>query len=269
MLRGIDFAFGNGITATQISNAGLHFVARYLTGPNGNPKDISAAEIKNYKAASMPVVYVFETTGQEYSKSQGAQDATSAQAQLALLAAEAGDATIAEATVFFAQDIPEASGVDPTDYQRGVNTVIGYDRGGAYSTYATIKALFDAGVIKYGWQTYGGSGGQWDSRALLRQVLNSIQVGPCTCDSDEAAFWASAKVLGPNDDFGQWPRPVASVGPYRHVTDGTKTWEEICVERRADPASLAEYSAQHYTQSDYRDFGRVKAAGIPYYTKNP
>lgn len=268
MLRGIDFAYGSGITAEQITAAGFHFVARYLTGTN-NPKDISAEEIKNYRAAGVQIVFVFETSGQEYSQAQGTQDASAAQSQLAELAAGVGDATLAEATMFFAQDIPENSGVDPTAYQRGVVGVIGIDRSGAYSKYSTIQSLFNAGVIKYGWQTYGGSSGAWDGRALLRQVLNGIKVGPCDCDSDEAAFWDSAKILGSGDDYGQWPRPTAPSGPYRHVTDGTKTWNQICAERNANPVDLAEYSVQHYTVADYEALGEVKAKGAPYYTKNP
>ena len=57
-----------------------------------------------------------------------------------------------------------------------------------------VQRLFNAGKITWGWQTYAWSGGQWDSRAQLRQVQNGMTVDGAACDRDEA--WAS--------DFGQW-----------------------------------------------------------------
>ena len=65
-------------------------------------------------------------------------------------------------------------------------------RTGAYGGYYVIQRLFDAGKIKWGWQTYAWSGGQWDSRAQLRQVQNGIAGGQMDEDTSEA------------DDFGQW-----------------------------------------------------------------
>ena len=68
----------------------------------------------------------------------------------------------------------------------------GVARTGAYGGYYVIQRLFDAGKIKWGWQTYAWSGGQWDSRAQLRQVQNGIAGGQMDEDTSEA------------DDFGQW-----------------------------------------------------------------
>ena len=47
-----------------------------------------------------------------------------------------------------------------------------------------------------GWQTYAWSYGQWDARAQLRQVLNSVSVGGSVgcCDKDVAVA----------ADYGQW-----------------------------------------------------------------
>lgn len=204
MLKGIDFAFGGGVTTAQIKAAGYQFVARYLSG--GNSKDISAAEVANYKAAGIPVVFVWEVGGNEFTFAQGAQDAHAADA-------EANNVGAPGAVIFFAQDVPVAAGANPTAYMQGVNSVIGLGRSGLYAEFDVMKRVFDAGAITYGWQTSGGSGGQWDNRALLRQVAYGVTVGPATCDVDEAAFWSSTQVLGLGDDFGQWPPPGGTPPP--------------------------------------------------------
>jgi Domain of unknown function (DUF1906) len=211
MLEGIDFAFGSGLTTGQVKNGGKAFVCRYLSG--GNSKDITAAELSNYHAAGIPVVFVWETDGIMRSQSEGVSHAKSADAQLGRLGAHG-------APVFFAADaatVPDLAG-----YLKGAVSVIGKARTGVYGGLANVKAAFDHGLASFGWQTYAWSGGQWDDRALLRQYRNNVRFGPATVDMDEAAFWSSSKILTVHDDFGQWPRPSAPApvppsGPYRHV----------------------------------------------------
>jgi hypothetical protein len=48
-----------------------------------------------------------------------------------------------------------------------------------------LRYLFDRGVIDDGWQTYGWSGGLWDSRAAVRQIHNGVKVAGANCDVDE------------------------------------------------------------------------------------
>lgn len=270
MIQGIDFAHGNGITPAQVRAAGYAFVCRYLTGLDGNPKDITAPELHGYLNAGMPVVFVFETNGQEFSRAQGAVDAGAAQRQLVSLAAALGDPGIDYATVFFAQDLPESAHVDPVAYMRGVNSVIGVKRSGGYGRYATVKALFDAGVIAYGWQTSGGSGGQWDNRALLRQVRYDVKAGPATADVDQAAYWASATpVLTAKDDFGQFPAPPPpSHGPYRHVANG-ESLDQIAARRHTTALHLLGTSLAAYTPEDIVALLAAPLAGVPFYTTNP
>lgn len=200
MLQGIDFSFGGGVTTAQIKAAGYHYVCRYLSG--GNSKDISAAEVTNYKAASIPVVFVWEVGGNEFTFAGGQADARSAVAELSKVGASG-------ATVFFAQDVPVAAGTNPVAYMQGASSVIGHDRAGIYGDYTVVREVLNAGAAKYAWQTSGGSGGQWDGRALLRQVGYNLHVGPATVDLNQAAYWTSSTILGTSDDFGQWPRPSA------------------------------------------------------------
>jgi hypothetical protein len=261
MLLGIDFSFGGGLTAAQIKAAGYHYVCRYLSG--GNSKDISAAEVANYKAAGIPVVFVWETTGNEYTQAQGVTDAKAAEAELARVGATG-------ATVFFAQDVPVAAGTNPVAYMRGVNGVIGLARSGGYGQYSVIKSLFDSGVIRYGWQTSGGSGGAWDPRADIRQVSYNVHVGPATVDVNQAAFWHSIKVLGPGDDFGQWPRPGAAppapvpagdqFAAPAHLAEGTEvirnfTWS-------APPAVGGSKTPSGYTLEAVQDNGVIVPGAV-------
>lgn len=259
MIKGIDFSYGGGITAEQIKAAGYQFVGRYLTGLDGNTKDIGASELGGYVKGSVSVVFAFERQGQEFTEADGVADAKAAQAQLDDLGAAVARADVRHAKVFFAQDIPEAAGVDPTGYMRGVCSVIGVKRCGIYGDFATVKACFDAGVVAYGWQTSGGSGGEWDARALLRQDRYGVHVGPAVCDVDQAAFWSSATVLTDLDDFGQFPTPAPKPKPKpvpsrdaRYVSDGKLTLHQaarsagctveavvLCTLRHADHATLA------------------------------
>ena len=66
--------------------------------------------------------------------------------------------------------IPEGSTI--LDALRGIASVIGLERTGLYGGLKAIKAAFDAKVIRWGFQTYAWSGGQWDTRAQLQQWSN-------------------------------------------------------------------------------------------------
>jgi hypothetical protein len=221
MLKGIDFSYGSGLTTTQMKNAGVQFVCRYLSG--GNSKDISKAELTNYMAAGIPVVFVWETSGVDMtSEANGINDAKAAQAELVKLGAST-------AVVFFAAD--EQAEPDLVGYLVGAATVIGHARVGIYGGLGSIEQAFNNHVAAYGWQTYAWSGGVWDNRALLRQTLNGVKVGPATVDLDQAAYWSSATVLTVHDDFGQWPRPTVTPPPPptpTPVTPGTQTDWNYC-----------------------------------------
>lgn len=200
ILKGIDYSFGSGVTAAQVKAYGP-FVMRYLSG--GNSKDVSAAELKNFKAAGVAVGFVWETNGAPTSATQGTTHAVEAQAELVALAAEIGDASLLKATVYFAID--EESSPVSVGYIQAAAKVLGAPRTGVYGGYGTVKAVMDAKACAYAWQTYAWSGGQWDNRAILRQVQNDIKVGPCDADADELAYFdVATPVFGTAD--------LASVG---------------------------------------------------------
>ena len=184
---GVDYSFARPSPATLRAD-GFGFVARYLSGVAG--KDITRGEADTLIAHGLDVVVVWETTGTDvlFGYGQGAADARAAEAEARAVGQPAGR------PIYFAIDFdaqPSQQGVIDA-YFDGVASVIGRDRAGAYAGIGPISRLFDAGKIKWGWQTYAWSGGRWDGRAQLRQVLNGILGGAADKDQAVAA------------DFGQW-----------------------------------------------------------------
>lgn len=72
--------------------------------------------------------------------------------------------------------------------------MLGVARPGVYGGLRQVGAMFDAGLVSYGWQTYAWSAGQWDSRAQIQQYRNNQVIGGVSVDFDRAT----------TADFGQW-----------------------------------------------------------------
>jgi hypothetical protein len=94
--------------------------------------------------------------------------------------------------LYFAVDFELQSSEAGTvaSYFRCADRVVGVSRVGAYGGIQTVRVLFNSRLIRYGWQTYAWSGGQWDSRAQLQQYQNGSSV-----DLDRAV----------SSDYGQTP----------------------------------------------------------------
>ncbi len=199
---GVDYSFARPSPAS-IRAAGFTFAARYLSYTPG--KDLSLGEANSLIAAGVSVVANWEATSDAALNgySQGASDAASAQSEAAACGQPSGR------PIYFSVDFDASSGDQAAinDYFDGVASVIGRDRTGAYGGYDVISALFDAGKISWGWQTYAWSYGQWDSRAQFRQILNGIDDDEE--DEDEAVV----------ADFGQWPAPAPPIAPLRGYLD--------------------------------------------------
>ena len=189
--NGVDFAYGNGVTADQLKAAGVQFVCRYLS--DDSSKDISAEELANYKAAGIAVVLNWESTGEMPDEAQGMADAHGAQAEAEALGE--GNAPI----IFSADFNPAGDTSGMIAYMTGVKSVLGRGRTGIYGCFTSVRACFDAGLVTYGWQTSAWSGGQWDNRAQLQQYNYKVKIGPAQVDQDRAMA----------QDFGQ----IGSVAP--------------------------------------------------------
>ena len=193
--KGLDYSFARP-SVSSLHSQGYTFAARYLSVDNSSThgKILTAAEAKSLIANGIDVVSNYEYAADDAlsGNAQGVADAKVAQAQ----AVAAG--MPATRPIYFSVDFDatEAQQTPINAYMDGVASVLGRSRTGAYGGYYVVKRLFDAGKISWGWQTYAWSGGQWDSRAQLRQTQNGITAGGdsdcCDLDASEA------------DDFGQW-----------------------------------------------------------------
>jgi hypothetical protein len=186
--KGVDYSWYRPSPSSLVSQ-GYSFVVRYASHDTTG-KNLSKSEADALIAAGLDIVSNWEDGAQDALSGYnlGVADAQAAEQQFAADGAPAGR------PIYFSVDFDATPG-DQTAinaYFDGVASVIGLARTGAYGGYYVIQRLFDAGKIKWGWQTYAWSGGQWDARAQLRQTQNGIAGGQMDEDESEA------------DDFGQW-----------------------------------------------------------------
>lgn len=203
MARVVDYAWGRP-SIESLKAAGAVAVCRYLSWlPNG--KCLSLSEANYLRSNGIDVVSNWEYYGDwehDYSGGydKGRLHATEAARQHLACGGPPGR------PIYFSTDYKPPDYQLPTiaAYYKGVASVIGWARTGAYGGYGLIKYLFDANVIRWGWQTYGWSYFRdvpeedpylhWDPRAQLRQVKNGVNIGGVDCDLDDSMA----------ADFGQW-----------------------------------------------------------------
>ncbi|HEY1958344.1 MAG TPA: DUF1906 domain-containing protein [Polyangiaceae bacterium] len=198
---GVDYSWARP-SPSGLKSQGYTFAARYLSYDTSG-KNLTKSEATTLWNAGVDVIANWEnsSTAALDGYNQGVSDAKAAESQAN------ADGIPAGRPIYFSVDFDATPG-DQTPinaYFDGVASVIGVARTGAYGGYYVIMRLFNAGKIKWGWQTYAWSGGQWDSRAQLRQVQNGITAagdGDC-CDEDQAVA----------TDYGQWHAKPANTPP--------------------------------------------------------
>jgi len=72
---------------------------------------------------------------------------------------------------------------------------------GMYGGYWPLSRAFNSGVIDDGWQTYAWSGGNWDSRAAIRQVRNNVNIAGGACDINEFVAGKDSHIWFPGDSI--------------------------------------------------------------------
>jgi hypothetical protein len=189
-VQGVDYAWGHP-RPQVLAQQGYRFACRYLS--RDASKNLTAGEAAALHAAGVATVSNWEAVpgAPRNGYSQGVRDAQEAASQH-LACGGPGNRPI-----YFSVDFPATAdelGGPVTEYFRGVASVLGVARTGAYGGVATISYLFDRGLIRWGWQTYAWSAGRWDGRAQLRQVRNGVSIDGADCDVDESTA----------GDFGQW-----------------------------------------------------------------
>lgn len=230
MAFGVDY-----VTMPPIADmkaAGVTFVCRYLSYVNNltQVKLLTTNEAKVLSDAGIEIVSNYEWYANRATEgaASGEQDAHIAASQHA---ACGGPAT---RPIYFSVDA-DVDGAQVADYFRGVASVIGKARTGAYGSYRVLKYLFDMGLISYGWQTYAWSYGAWESRAHIQQYLNGVSLSGYSVDYDRSI----------KGDFGQWRIGGTMSGiPQGWSDDGTVL---------VSPSSIQGGPEQHIT-GPFRDY---------------
>jgi hypothetical protein len=185
---GLDWAWGTiGPGALRAHHA--TFACRYLSYDSA--KNLKPSESRILGRAGIGRVVVWETTASRAldGLQAGESDAREAERQARACGKPPG------APIFFAVDFDTTgNGQAIHAYFAGVNRILP-GRVGAYGGHETIRTLFDAGLISYGWQTYAWSYGQWDPRAHLQQYSNGHPVAGVDTDYNRTDGTPT---------FGQW-----------------------------------------------------------------
>jgi len=192
---GVDFGWG-GPSVPAMHAAGAKFGASYLSYDIS--KNWQPAQVAAYHAAGIATVNVWETTALRATQGFAAGHADA----FAAVVKSIYQGEPRTRPIYFAVDC-DCSGGQVAAYFDGVRSNVGTQPIGVYGSYRVVKYLFDTHRVTYGWQTYAWSGGQWDSRAQLRQYSNGHLVGGRDVDYDQ----------GVKADYGQWGGPVVVPKP--------------------------------------------------------
>jgi hypothetical protein len=189
---GLDIAWPRP-TVARIKSTGASWVGRYFS--HDPSKNITAGEVVEYTAAALGVVTVWESTPGRATAgyAAGVADAVAAEQQ------RRGVALPSDHILYFAVDA-DLSWPAVQPYFDGVASVITLRRTGCYGGLAVVQGAGAHG-IRYLWQTWAWSGGDWSPRSTIRQRGTALG-GDADIDKAQAA------------DFGQYPRPVPPPTPH-------------------------------------------------------
>jgi hypothetical protein len=209
---GVDYAWARP-APSSLHAEGYRFVARYLSYDTTG-KNLSKGEADELIKAGLDIVSDWEWGAEDSLQGYdlGVTEAKAAEAQAK------ADGMPDGRPIYFSIDFdaqPDQQAAINAYYE-GVASVLGLDRTGAYGGYGPISRLFDDGKIKWGWQTYAWSDGEWDSRAQLRQFQNGI--GPGGGEDEDRSMVA---------DFGQWPISTPAPTPKPTPTPAPKPTPSI------------------------------------------
>lgn len=191
-LKGMDVAWARP-TIAEIKATGAHWVARYFSLDAS--KNLTAAEVRDYVAAGLSVVTVYESTAARalQGRAAGVADAVLAERQRVAVGLPITHVQ------HFAVD-SDVSWASVQAYFDGAASVVGLDRVGCYGGLRVINGAQAYG-IRYLWQTVAWSGGVWSPHATIRQPGGTLLGGGADVDYAEVP------------DFGQYPRPSTPQEP--------------------------------------------------------
>jgi Domain of unknown function (DUF1906) len=188
---GLDWSVAHPPSDKALGAAGVSFACRYLS--HSPAKNLKLLEANHLSSLGIDLVVVWETTA---NRALAGHDAGVADANEALRQANRLGMP-EDRPIYFAIDFDATAhqlSHEITEYFQGVSEVLGVDRTGVYGGYRQVGAMFDGGLVTFGWQTYAWSSGHWDARAQIQQYRNDQFIGGVSVDFDRATA----------ADFGQW-----------------------------------------------------------------
>lgn len=196
MAFGLDYVSGPSIA--DMKTAGVAFVCRYtgyfsgykideVATPQG--KVLTPGEATALSKAGIALVSNWEWSANRAVAGRAAGEWDAGEASKIHHACGGP----ADRPIYFSVDV-NVPGQEVNAYFAGVASVIGLHRTGAYGSYAVLHELFNAGLIRWGWQTYAWSANAWEPRAHIRQYHNSVSMGGHSVDYNRSM----------TNDFGQW-----------------------------------------------------------------
>lgn len=201
---GVDYSEGYSISTLKGNN--VKFACRYIgytASSLPQTKIITYSESYDLAKAGIPVVSNWEWTSDRASIKNSFYNGSS----IAAYNGGKDDAATASTLhrsiggppgkpIYFSVDF-NTNGSDCDDYFKGLASVLGVGRVGAYGPYFAIKHLYESGLIKWCWQTYAWSGGSWYPNNNIQQYQNGASMGNMIVDYNNSI----------TTDFGQWTLP--------------------------------------------------------------
>ena len=202
---GVDEAWDR-LTPAEARAAGKQFLIGYVS--EDQAKNLTPALVRAYHDAGQGVLVVYEYN--IHAAETGAAGGTR-NAQLAVQLAKALGYPRGCA-IAFAVDEQSPNLASLAAYAQAFTAVChaaGY-RSMVYGGYATVKYCLDHHLVDLGWQTYAWSNGQWDPRAVIRQVRNGVTIAGKDVDLDTAMV----------ADYGAWmPDTTGGTDPMSAADD--------------------------------------------------
>lgn len=208
----IGFDYTERIAPAALKAAGCAVVSRYLSQP-GWPKNLTAPEAQELRAAGIPILLNYETdaTFMLGGYAAGVTCARSARQQATALGAPNST------RIYYSADFdasPSQTSI-VIAFLNGAASVDGASNVGVYGGLGVVQSAASVGYAT--WQTIAWSNGQWDSRALMRQTGTEQNVGGVQVDVNQVmnlgglAAWGATTTPTPNTG-GTVPAIPPSIG---------------------------------------------------------
>lgn len=205
-MKGLDYAWAPHPRVTAMQNNDVKFVVRYLS--KDPSKNLTMAEAQKYAKVGIWSVVVWETKAKRAldGYQAGRNDAVTASRQ----ATAAGMPK--DRPIYFAVDFDVASTSQMNAvkaYFHGINDILPLKSIGVYAGIGPVKALHEAGLVTYLWQTLAWSRNRWYPYNHLEQYKVEVKFDGADVDINRSK----------RPDFGQWmpgnivPKPSTPTAP--------------------------------------------------------